>query len=130
MKFWNDTELGVFSASKDIFVSPFYSDGKTFGTPTRISGVVVDGHFYIRPYNGMRSSWYQAAVTQQAGKIRIDGKDYLCTFHSARDAGVNDAVNKMYQSKYASSPYMPHMLLTRADGPVKATVEVLPRDGE
>ncbi|WP_054749938.1 hypothetical protein [Lacticaseibacillus thailandensis] len=31
------------------------------------------------------------------------------------------------EKKYASSPYMPHMLLTQPDGPVKATVEVLPQ---
>ncbi|WP_338034387.1 DUF2255 family protein [Lacticaseibacillus thailandensis] len=64
LKLWSDSELNDFSTSKDIFVSPFYSDGKTFGTPTRISGVVVDGHFYIRPYNGTHSSWYRSAVTQ------------------------------------------------------------------
>lgn len=128
MTLWNDTELNDFSTSKDIFVSPFYSDGETFGTPTRISGVVVNGRFYIRPYNGTHSSWYQSAVTQQAGKIRIDGKDYLCIFRAARTDGVDDAVNNAYRNKYASSPYMPHMLLTTADGPVKATVEVLPQD--
>jgi hypothetical protein len=32
----------------------------TYGTPTWIWSVVVDGALYVRPYNGPDSRWYQA----------------------------------------------------------------------
>ncbi|WP_234447097.1 DUF2255 family protein [Virgibacillus salexigens] len=43
-------------------MSPFYSDGKTYRTPTWIWSVVVNSNLYVRAYNGQRSRWYQSAI--------------------------------------------------------------------
>ncbi len=69
-KAWTQEQLDAFSTADDIHVSPpFYSDGKTPGTPpTWIWSVVADGDLYVRAYNGQNSRWYQSAVEQQAGK--------------------------------------------------------------
>lgn len=39
--------------SDDLHISPFREDGKTYGTPTWIWSVVVDGGLYVRAYNGL-----------------------------------------------------------------------------
>jgi hypothetical protein len=49
--------------------SPFREDGVTFGTPTWIWSMVVEGALYVRAYNGKKSRWYQAAMGQKVGQI-------------------------------------------------------------
>ncbi len=51
----------------DLHIAPFREDGKTYGTPTWISSVAVDGALYLRAYNGKDSRWYQAAMGQKGG---------------------------------------------------------------
>jgi hypothetical protein len=41
----------------------------TYGTPTSIWSVAVDGALYVRAYTGRKSRWYQAAARQKAGRI-------------------------------------------------------------
>ncbi|MEO8735243.1 MAG: DUF2255 family protein [Edaphobacter sp.] len=62
MTTWKQDEITKIAASDDLHVSPFREDGKTYGTPTWIWPVVVDGKLYIRPYNGVSSRWYKAAM--------------------------------------------------------------------
>jgi hypothetical protein len=38
--------------------------------------LVVDGEVYVRAANGQQSSWYAAAMNQNAGRIQVGGKDY------------------------------------------------------
>lgn len=49
-------------------------DGKTSGTPARIWSVRVGDELFVRGHNGTRSSWYQSAIRQKAGKIEAIGK--------------------------------------------------------
>lgn len=42
---WNQEQIAAFSKADDMYISPFYSDGKTPGTPTWIWSVVVDDTF-------------------------------------------------------------------------------------
>lgn len=51
-KQWTIEQLNSFSQADDMHVSPFYADGKTYGTPTWIWSVVVDHNLYVRAYNG------------------------------------------------------------------------------
>lgn len=67
---WSEQELGKVSLSDDLHISPFREDGVTYGTPTWIWSVVVDGALYVRGYNGQASRWYQAAVTQRPAACR------------------------------------------------------------
>jgi len=55
-----------------VHISPFREDGVTYGTPTWIWSVVVDG-LYVRGDNGQQSRWYQAAIHQKAGRIGAAG---------------------------------------------------------
>jgi len=63
MTAWKD-ELDKIGASDDLHVAPLRDDGKTYGTPTWIWSVVVDGALYARAYNGKASRWYQAATVK------------------------------------------------------------------
>jgi hypothetical protein len=58
---WPPNELQKIAASDDLHISPLRDDGLTYGTPTWIWSVVVDGELYVCAYNGRQSRWYQAA---------------------------------------------------------------------
>ncbi len=73
MSTWPKGELNKIAGTDDLHISPFRDDGKTYGTPTWIWSVVVDGALYVRAYNGHKSQWYQAALRQKAGRISAAG---------------------------------------------------------
>lgn len=123
MKKWTKEQLTDFATADDFHVSPFYDDGKTYGTPTWIWSVVVDQDLYIRAYNGQNSRWYQSAMKQHAGKISLAGSEYEVTFEAASDdLKLNQKVSAAYEAKYAGSPYMPPML---GENQISATVRVV-----
>lgn len=70
---WSEEKIKKIAAADDLHVSPFREDGKTYGTPTWIWSVVVDGELYARAYNGQNSRWHKAAREQGAGRISIAG---------------------------------------------------------
>jgi len=123
-KNWTATQLQAFASADDFKVSPFYDDGKTYGTPTWIWSVTVNGHLYIRAWNGQSSRWYQSAMAQRAGRVFLAGENHEVTFTRIADEDVNQQVDQAYQQKYAGSPYLPPMVQA---GPRHATVEVLPK---
>ena len=96
----------------------------TFGTPTWIWSVVVDGNLYVRAYNGRNSRWYQAASRQKAGRITVAGMTKDVAFEPI-DEPINDAIDDAYRAKYRGSPYLRAMIGARARS---ATVKVMPRD--
>ncbi|MFF9324543.1 DUF2255 family protein [Streptomyces sp. NPDC014776] len=122
MSTWDQAQLHTFAAADDLHIAPLREDGLTYGTPTWIWSVVVDGDLYVRPYNGPASRWYQAAMTQKAGRIRITGTDHDVGFAPA-DESVLDAVDGAYRIKYEPSPYIEPMLRS---GPRSTTVRVRP----
>jgi hypothetical protein len=73
MATWSEDDLRKIAEADDLHISPFRDDGKTYGTPTWIWSVAVDGALYVRGYNGQKSRWYQAAVRQKAGRIIAAG---------------------------------------------------------
>jgi hypothetical protein len=66
MSSWNDDDLRAIAKSHDLYISPFREDGITYGTPTLVWPLVVDGEVYVRAANGQQSSWYMAAMNQRA----------------------------------------------------------------
>lgn len=123
---WTQKQLEAFAQADDMYISPFYSDGKTPGTPTWIWSVVTDGDLYVRAYNGQNSRWYQSAVEQKAGKINLTGKEFDAHFQPIdTDAALTERINEAYKEKYAESRYMPPMI---EEGPISATVKILPKD--
>lgn len=120
---WSPNELQKIAAGDDLHISPLRDDGVTYGTPTWIWSVVVDGDLYVRAYNGRQSRWYQAAVRQKAGRIRAARMTKEVAFEPV-DGPMNDRIDDAYRAKYARSTYLAPMIGTRARA---ATVRVLPR---
>lgn len=114
------------AASDDLHISPFRADGVTYGTPTWIWSVVVDGRLFVRAWNGTRSRWYRSAMTQRAGRIVAAGETREVEF-APGDPELNARIDEAYRTKYAGSPYLPPMVVA---GPREATVEVTSRSGQ
>jgi hypothetical protein len=85
--------------------------------------VVVDGDLYVRAYNGIRASWYLAAIKQKAGRITAAGQNTEVNF----EAVAGKSTNASTLHKYFSSPYLRPMI---DDGARAATVQLIAlRDG-
>lgn len=118
---WDAQTLAQINQADDLKIAPERANGKT-GTPTWIWEVVVDGRLFVRPYNGKNSSWYQSAMAYKKGIIIAAGKTHTVEFAPVTDAALIQQVSAAYKSKYASSPYMPHMV---QDKIADVTVEVI-----
>ena len=121
---WPKDELQKIAEADDLHISPFREDGKTYGTPTWIWSVAVGYALYVRGYNGTKSSWYQAALRQKAGRITAAGMTKEVAFEPV-NGSVNDSVDNAYRAKYGASPYLKPMISARARA---ATVRIMPRD--
>ena len=123
MSTWAKDEIDKIATTDDLHISPFRDDGKTYGTPTWIWSVVVDGALYVRAYNGKNSRWYQAAWRQKAGRITAAGMTREVAFEPVEEP-MNDRIDDAYSGKYNGSPYLPPMIGKRARS---ATVRIVPR---
>jgi hypothetical protein len=123
MTSWSKTELRAIEDNDDLFVSPFREDGSTYGTPTQTWAVIVGGDVYVRAAHGQESRWYQAAISQKAGRVRVAGTYYEVTFEPA-GGDVSDVIDAGYEAKYPGSPAVPIM---QGPGPKSATVRISPR---
>jgi len=126
MMAWPKDDLCKIAEADDLHISPFRDDGKTYGTPTWIWSVIVDGALYVRGYNGQKSRWYQAAVRWKAGRIVAAGMTKEVSFEPV-DGLINDRIDDAYREKYRSSPYLNPMIGARAR---TATVKITPRDAD
>jgi hypothetical protein len=124
MMAWPKDDLRKIAEADDLHISPFRDDGKTYGTPTWIWSVVVDGALYVRGYNGQKSRWYQAAVRQKAGRIVAAGMTKEVSFEPV-DGLINARIDDAYREKYRGSQYLNPMIGARAR---VATVKITPRD--
>src|SRR5258708_24197190 len=119
---WEPDELQKISGADDLKVSPFREDGVTYGTPTWIWNVAVDGNLYVRAYNGKRSRWYQAAVKHRKGRIHAAGMVKDVAFEPV-DGEVNNRIDEAYRAKYKNSSYLAPMIGTKAK---EATMKIIP----
>jgi hypothetical protein len=124
MSKWAKDELRRIAEADDLHISPFREDGVTYGTPTWIWSVAVDGVLYVRAYNGQDSRWYQAAVRQKAGRITAAGMTKEVAFEPV-EGPINDRVDDAYRAKYEGRPYLSPMIGARARS---ATVKVMSRE--
>ena len=120
---WSKSELDNIIKADDLHVSPFREDGVTYGTPTWIWCVQVDGSLYVRAYHGQKSSWYQAAVREKAGRIIAAGKTWEVAFEPVQGS-INDRIDDAYRAKYHGSSYLAPMI---SEGARAATVKITPR---
>ncbi|UOV05462.1 DUF2255 family protein [Pseudoxanthomonas mexicana] len=108
----------------DLHVAPFREDGSTTGTPTWIWCVEVDGELYVRAYHGTRSTWYQAAMNQGAGRIAAADLLRDVAFEHVQQSELLDRIDEAYRVKYAGSPYLASMIASKSRA---ATARVRPR---
>ena len=113
MNDWIKDDLDKIAASDDLHVAPFRDDGETYGTPTWIWSVVVDGALYVRAYNGKASRWYQAALREKAGRISAADMTKEVLFEPIEGA-INDRIDEAYRVKYRDSRYLDPMIGARA----------------
>lgn len=123
---WSADQLAAIQDNTDLFVSPYREDGTTYGTPTQTWALIVDGKVYVRAANGKNSRWYQAAITQKAGRVRVGGVFIDAVFE---DAGTDDetAIDAAYNAKYPGSSAVPVMV---GPGPKAASVRISPRTSD
>jgi hypothetical protein len=123
MATWTTVQLNTIESNSDLYVSPLRADGTTYGTPTQTWALVVDGKVYVRAANGQESRWYQAAVTQKAGRIRVAEETIEVSFEAAGNADES-AIDAAYEAKYPGSSAVPIM---QGAGPKSASVRIAPR---
>jgi len=114
-------ELQRIDEADDLKISPLRSDGVTYGTPTWIWEVVVDGNLYVRAYNGIRSRWYQSAIHQKAGRIHATGMIWDVSFETVTGS-INLLIDEAYRKKCGRSPYLTAMISEQAKA---ATIKIL-----
>lgn len=119
MSAWSQEELRKIAEADDLHISPFREDGQTYGTPTWIWSVAVDGGLYVRGYNGQQSTWYQAALKQKRGRIIAAGMTKEVAFEAV-NGPINDRIDDAYREKYKGSPYLTPMISARARSAEKA----------
>jgi hypothetical protein len=93
---WSKDELRRIAEADDLHISPFRKDGATYGTPTWIWSVAVEGALCVRAYNGQGSRWYKAAVRQKVGRITAAGMTKSVGFEPV-DGPVNDRIDDAYR---------------------------------
>lgn len=120
---WSADQLTAIAENSDLFVSPFREDGTTYGTPTQTWALVVEGRVYVRAANGQQSRWFQSAMTQGAGRVRVAGQYYDVIFEAAGDEN-EAAIDAAYEAKYPGSSAVPIM---QGAGPKSASVRISPR---
>jgi hypothetical protein len=123
MSAWSKGELARIAATDDLHISPLREDGKTYGTPTWIWSVVVDGALYVRAYHGTKSSWHQAALRQKSGRIKAAGITKEVSFEPVSGA-ILEQIDDAYKAKYKNSKYLSPMIGKNARA---ATVKIIPR---
>jgi len=116
-------ELNKIDKADDLKIAPFREDRKTYGPPTWIWEVVVNGDLYVRAYNGVNSRWYQSALKQKAGRIIAAGMTKEVTFGPVQ-GNINKLIDEAYEKKYSKSPYLSPMISDRARA---ATVKIIPK---
>ncbi|MGV6475936.1 DUF2255 family protein [Azotobacter vinelandii] len=123
---WSSDELGRIVETDDLHIAPFREDGVTYGTPTWIWCVSVDGDLYVRAYNGVNSRWHQAAIREKAGRITAASMTREVSFEPV-EGPINDRIDDAYRAKYSGSQYLQPMISERSRA---ATVRIIPRDSK
>jgi len=124
MNTWPKDELSKIAAADDLHISPLREDGKTYGTPTWIWSVAVEGALYVRAYHGRNSRWYQAAIGQKAGRITAAGMTKEMSFEPV-DGPINELIDRAYKMKYKGSQCLAPMIGKSARA---ATIKIIPRE--
>ena len=117
-------EIRKIAAEDDLHIAPYRENGKTYGTLTWIWSVSVNDALYVRAYHGIKSSWYQAAIKQKAGKIQAAGMTKQVRFKTVKGE-INDLIDEAYKIKYKGSPFVKAMISEKVR---EATIRIVGRE--
>jgi hypothetical protein len=123
MSQWPKEELSQIARSEELEIAPLREDGKTYRAAIPIWSVAVGDALYVRAYKGPTSHWFNAALSQRAGRVQAAGVTKEVTFEPV-EARINDLVDDAYRKKYARSPYVSSMV---TDSVRSTTLKVMPR---
>ncbi|NEA98960.1 DUF2255 family protein [Streptomyces sp. SID13726] len=99
MTIWTNDELTRIEGAEELRISPLRSNG-TPREPLPV-WVVRDGDdLYVRSFRGGAGSWYRAARSSLAGRIRCGGVAKDVIFAEVPDTDVNDRIDAAYRTKY------------------------------
>nr|WP_323513864.1 DUF2255 family protein [Klebsiella pneumoniae] len=101
--YWNPEVLTRIDAADDLKIAPYHPDMNTTGTPTWIWEVKVDNRLFVRAYSGIRSKWYQAALSQQAGKILAIGQEFDVMFAKPSDPELESKIDPETEGTYETT---------------------------
>ncbi|HWB24905.1 MAG TPA: DUF2255 family protein [Chitinophagaceae bacterium] len=121
-KEFSKDELQRIDEADDLHIAPLRQDGKTYGTPTWIWEVVVNGVLYVRAYNGVNSRWYRSALSQKAGRVIAAGMT-IEVLYVPVNGDINNLIDEAYKKKYSKSRYLPAMISSRARA---TTIKIIP----
>jgi hypothetical protein len=93
MNTWPKDQLSKIAEADDLHIAPLREDGVTYGTPTWIWSVAVDGALFVRAYNGPNSRWYRAAARQRAGRITAAGTDHALGANSDLETSAISSIS-------------------------------------
>ena len=111
---WQTDELQKIAGKDDLKISPFRQAGATYGTPTWIWNVAVNGDLYVCVYNKQGSRWYQAALQQKAERIHAVGMVKEVAFEPVDEAAINNLIDDAYRDKYKKSLYLDSIISEKA----------------
>src|SRR5215831_7291349 len=117
-------EIKEITALDDLHIAPYRENGKTYGTLTWIWSVSVKDALYVRAYHGTKSSWYQAAIQQKAGKIQAAGMTKQVRFKAVKGE-INDLIDEAYKAKYKKNPFVKAMVSEKVR---EATIRIVGRE--
>ena len=103
MTAWTTEDIQKIAATDDLHIAPLRDDSVTYGTPTWIWSVVVDGRLFVRAWSGVRSLWYRAAIAQGIGRITAAGARYEVAFANA-DPALNERIDAACRDKVRGQP--------------------------
>jgi hypothetical protein len=124
MNTWRSGELDKIAAAGELEIAPVRGDA-TLRKPVTIWVVRHGDDLYVRSWRGRTASWFRGAQDRHEGHIRAGGVDKDVRFVEA-DAGVNDAIDAAYRTKYRGygARYVDPMVSPKARA---ATIKLLPR---
>ncbi|GAA1724966.1 hypothetical protein SAMN06265174_101783 [Dietzia kunjamensis subsp. schimae] len=123
---WSKQQLALIDEEPSFYVAPFRDDGTTYGTDTETWALVVDGAVYVRAASGPASRWYQAAITQKAGRVRVADQYFNVTFENS-GTDYEAEIDAAYQTKYGSHEESFAVPIMQGAGPKAAAVRITVR---
>lgn len=96
------SDFSKFGQAEELEISPLGEDGQ-YLKPVIIWGVLLGENLYVRSYRGSNSKWYQNALTQRKGRIRV-GKTRLEVSFAVPEPDIHEQLDQAYRQKYQRYP--------------------------